>query len=383
MVAGRDGRLHSVARPGRGRPFALSHRPTTMPALPLPFVAALLLAILCARLLLAGDEGRRLTPAAVFVAACAVLLVVVGLRWSIDSPLIRFLQPVTAACLPPLAWICFARLSTSERPRLQNAWPHALPVVLAFGLSATWRLWHPPIDLVIAVIFLGYGLRLALLSKAGPDRLTAARFGDTARAVRSMRLVGGLLIASGLTDLLIAVDFGFRAGRHAEAIVAVANLIGLPVIAWAVAVLGSRPPPEAVPAAPPAEAESDDREVIAAVDALMRERELFRDPDLTLDRLARRLGLPARRISAAINRHFGRNVSQVVNEYRVAAARVRLGETDEAVTRIMYDCGFQTKSNFNREFRRVVGTTPTAYRDGRRRTGVTPASGARPPAGSP
>ena len=42
--------------------------------------------------------------------------------------------------------------------------------------------------------------------------------------------------------------------------------------------------------------------------------------DGTLDRLARRLAIPSRQISAAINRTYGRNISQVVNEYRIRDA---------------------------------------------------------------
>ena len=106
------------------------------------------------------------------------------------------------------------------------------------------------------------------------------------------------------------------------------------------------------------------------LDALMQDRAPYRDPDLTLDRLARRLGLPARRLSAAVNRRLDRNVSQLVNDHRVAEACRLLSTTDDPVTRIMFDAGFQTKSNFNREFRRVTGTTPSAWRRDRRGAGA-------------
>jgi AraC-like DNA-binding protein len=101
---------------------------------------------------------------------------------------------------------------------------------------------------------------------------------------------------------------------------------------------------------------------MARIDALMRTRGLFRDPDLSLDRLARKAGLPARRISAAINRATGRNVSQWVNDHRIGEACRLLAETDRPVTAVLFDAGFQTKSNFNREFRRVTGTTPLLWR---------------------
>jgi AraC-like DNA-binding protein len=61
--------------------------------------------------------------------------------------------------------------------------------------------------------------------------------------------------------------------------------------------------------------------------------------------------IPARQISAAINRLAAKNVSQYVNEHRIAAACRLLAETDRPVATIIFEVGFQTKSNFNREFR--------------------------------
>jgi AraC-like DNA-binding protein len=39
-----------------------------------------------------------------------------------------------------------------------------------------------------------------------------------------------------------------------------------------------------------------------------------------------------------------------------------LAFTDEPVTQVMFEAGFQTKSNFNREFLRVTGMSPSDYR---------------------
>ena len=110
-----------------------------------------------------------------------------------------------------------------------------------------------------------------------------------------------------------------------------------------------------------------DAQTLAAVQALMKDKHAYRDVDLNLDRLARKLAIPARQISAAINRATGKNVSQYVNEYRIAEACTLLAETEKPVTEIMFDVGFQTKSNFNREFRRITDTTPLEWRDRSRR----------------
>nr|WP_250809267.1 AraC family transcriptional regulator [Neorhizobium tomejilense] len=94
----------------------------------------------------------------------------------------------------------------------------------------------------------------------------------------------------------------------------------------------------------------------------MEEGELYRSEDLSLARLARKARLPAREVSAAINRVTGLNVSQFVNDRRVAEACRLLRETERTVIQIMLDVGFSTKSNFNREFRRVTGTNPKQWR---------------------
>jgi AraC-like DNA-binding protein len=57
------------------------------------------------------------------------------------------------------------------------------------------------------------------------------------------------------------------------------------------------------------------------------------------------------------------SVSQYVNQLRIREACRLLEETEQSVTSIMLDAGFQTKSNFNREFRRITGLSPVAWRE--------------------
>ena len=56
------------------------------------------------------------------------------------------------------------------------------------------------------------------------------------------------------------------------------------------------------------------------------------------------------------------SVSQFVNEYLITEACRLLRETDETVLAISLAAGFATKSNFNREFPRVTGQTPSQWR---------------------
>jgi AraC-like DNA-binding protein len=107
----------------------------------------------------------------------------------------------------------------------------------------------------------------------------------------------------------------------------------------------------------------DDAQLMSRLKALLEERELYLDPDLTLARLSKRLGVPAKQLSTTINRATGENVSRYINSYRIGRARERLA-AGETVTVAMLESGFNTKSNFNREFLRVVGSTPSQWRAG-------------------
>lgn len=342
-----------------------------MPTIPLPFIVSLLLFIFLIRLSGNREHAPADKASRMFVGACAMLVAVVGLRWSIDLKVVRLLQPIIAAMLPPLAWVCFTQREQASPD--QKRWLHLTPVGLVTLLSVAYSLWRSPIDLVLATIFCGYGLALLRQASGGPDMLGAARFSNAAATHKAMMVAGLTLIGSGCVDLMVAIDFGFNRGTHAASIVAAANLITLIIASYLVAVAGrSRPVTEedkaTIETLPAIQQETGlkddaaDNDVVAAIDKLLREHGLFRNPDLTLDRLARRAGIPSRQISAAINRVHGRNVSQVVNEYRIAEAQRLLAETELPITAIMLECGFQTKSNFNREFRRMAGMSPSDFR---------------------
>jgi len=131
-----------------------------MPAIPLPFVIALLLVILLVRLIHRDQDGPNDRASMIFIGACVVMVIVVGLRWSFDLPAIRFIQPIVAATLPPIAWICFAGLARTDARMPKRLWLHAIPAGVVAILSTGWSAWRPPIDLILAGQFFGYGLAL-------------------------------------------------------------------------------------------------------------------------------------------------------------------------------------------------------------------------------
>ncbi|MDO7556654.1 MAG: helix-turn-helix domain-containing protein [Loktanella sp.] len=67
-----------------------------------------------------------------------------------------------------------------------------------------------------------------------------------------------------------------------------------------------------------------------------------------------------KQLSEAINKVTGENVSRYINAARINEAKAVLS-SGENVTSAMLSSGFNTKSNFNREFLRVAGVSPSEW----------------------
>ncbi|MBD9624308.1 helix-turn-helix transcriptional regulator [Ensifer sp. ENS06] len=337
--------------------------------LPLPFVVALLLLILLAFMLHGDEPGRRNRPFLALVALCALQSVIVGLRWGYDVTALKFALPVLASGVPPLVLASFHSLiRRDERSAAAAGWVHAAPTIGMFALV----LFAPRyIDFALIVEYVGYALALLNLARVGTDALEEARFEGAAAAHRALLIAAFSLCLSALFDLAILLDFEWTRGANIGLIVSNANLLGLLFIGLTAMVADrarALPAAGAVTDEDPV-AKPQDREILDRIDQLLVSQKLARDENLTLSRLARRAGLPARQISTAVNRLAGKNVSQYINDIRIAEACRLLRETDMSVTAAMLESGFQTKSNFNREFLRVTDLSPVAWRE-QNRTGA-------------
>ena len=78
--------------------------------------------------------------------------------------------------------------------------------------------------------------------------------------------------------------------------------------------------------------------------------------------LAAEIGMSPQAFSRFFKQQVGKPFVQYVNEWRVGLACRNLLETDESITDIALGSGFDNLSNFNRQFKRIVGVTPTDYR---------------------
>ena len=328
-----------------------------MLVLPIPMVVSLAILLLLVRCLIRRDRSWLFLA---LLALAAAQGIIVSLVQHYGLGALRPVQPVTAALLPPLAWLTF---TASARRRLRARWDAAhlaIPLVTVAVMHAAPAL----LDLWLPGVFAAYGAAM-LLALRGQDALALARLGAGGQPARVWAGVALALLLSALSDALIGAAMamgqpGLRLPLVSLFTALSLGLIGALVVAESLA--GSAPQPDdALPeAAPPAEDPAAHAAVMAALDTAMKESQPWLDPDLTLDRLARRLRLPVRAISRAINATTGENASRYVNGFRIRHA-CALMQGGAPVTEAMLASGFNTKSNFNREFRRVTGMAPTAW----------------------
>lgn len=107
------------------------------------------------------------------------------------------------------------------------------------------------------------------------------------------------------------------------------------------------------------------REIMGTLDSRMVRETLYLDPDLTLAKLARKMQLNQKFISAAINTLNKQTFTDFINAYRIAAARKHLSSPEnsaDSILDIALNSGFNAKSSFNRVFKSHTGQTPQQYR---------------------
>ncbi|WP_224491134.1 AraC family transcriptional regulator [Robertkochia flava] len=66
--------------------------------------------------------------------------------------------------------------------------------------------------------------------------------------------------------------------------------------------------------------------------------------------------------SRLIKKSTGKTFTELVNEFRLRYATRKLIETNESISEICFDSGFNNISNFNRRFKDKQGCTPTEFR---------------------
>lgn len=105
-------------------------------------------------------------------------------------------------------------------------------------------------------------------------------------------------------------------------------------------------------------------EIENAVKTALEIHELYLDPELSLNKLAKTIQLLPVQVSYVINRKFKKPFRNLVNEYRVARVKEKLADPTYkkySILGIAYACGFNSEASFYRIFRSIAGMSPKEY----------------------
>ena len=330
-----------------------------MPMIPLSSALAMVLGYFLLHEL--TQSRTRNWFAVAFLTVLIVQLAIVSVRFGYGVSTFNTVFPLTAALVAPLAFLSFQNPAVLNGMRKGYLLLHLLPVVVAIVLSLLAPRY---LDLAQGIFTLLYAGALLVLGLRETDTFPWVDFNRREYVRQAMWLVLMLLLISAATDLIIAVDSWRSRGANIPIIVGWTStaiaVVFTPCIIWG-KLRASRLETAAVKKSTVAEGATE-IQLLSRLDQLIETTQLHLDPDLNLNRIARKLGVPARQVSAAINRQRAVSVSQFINNLRIEEACQLLKTTDLPVTRIMLQSGFVTKSNFNREFSRRLGQSPSVWR---------------------
>ena len=100
------------------------------------------------------------------------------------------------------------------------------------------------------------------------------------------------------------------------------------------------------------------------IETIIKKERLYRNSELTLTELAKKLETNASVISKTINQGFQMNFNDCINNYRVEAVKNCLANGEHKKSTLLgiaYDCGFNSKATFNRSFKKNTGKTPKEF----------------------
>ncbi|PCE65779.1 helix-turn-helix domain-containing protein [Sediminicola luteus] len=108
-----------------------------------------------------------------------------------------------------------------------------------------------------------------------------------------------------------------------------------------------------------------DSATIERIRAFIEKEEPYLDASLTIKSLADQLNMPVRDLSTLINNDLETHFFDFINEFRIRKA-MRLLKNDSqgslSIKEIMFDVGFNSKSPFNKAFKKYAEQTPSEYR---------------------
>jgi AraC-like DNA-binding protein len=114
----------------------------------------------------------------------------------------------------------------------------------------------------------------------------------------------------------------------------------------------------------PIQKEEKEKERLEEVIQVLEKEKLYTNPDFTLNDLSKRMGLNSAQVSQLIDAFTEGNFYQLINGLRVEEFKRIVAEPDSrkyTINALAFDCGFKSKTTFNKYFKEHTGKTPSEY----------------------
>lgn len=110
-----------------------------------------------------------------------------------------------------------------------------------------------------------------------------------------------------------------------------------------------------------------DEQALALTEKLQRligEEQLYKNPDLKLNDLAKKINISGHQLSQLLNDNLGKSFAAYINEFRInEACELIANDRGIKLEAIGYEVGFNSKSTFYTAFKKLKQTTPTVYKE--------------------
>lgn len=288
------------------------------------------------------------------------------------SPYFEIIKMALWFAGPPIAVLVVIQIAQIKKvPALKHYWVLALPFISYLAAHYNSRNftecnavyncpeflnWFVIISLIIGAICLLYILmQQKILSSLLEERNNQERY--------------WLVLTIVISNIFLLLSmFGYLQDKYdVSDIVLVRTFLGLAFV-YLVTTSLFRIYPQAVEENKPSNDALTPEEVKVAhkIENLLELDKIYHEPSYSRTDLSRELGISEMQTSKIINQHFQGSFPQIMNKLRIEDAKRFLTDTDENISVISKEVGFNSLATFNRVFKEFEGVSPSQFRSNKK-----------------
>ena len=106
-------------------------------------------------------------------------------------------------------------------------------------------------------------------------------------------------------------------------------------------------------------------EIKSLIEITMKEKLLYLNPELTMQRMADEISISSHHLSRVVNQEFKCSFADYINSFRIEEARKRLKDPSYdhlKLSALAFECGFNSVPTFNTLFKKKYKMTPSEFR---------------------